>query len=69
MTLSDGTFPVVIDQPEDSLDVRSVWEDMCLKVRKGKEKRQFIFTTHGSSLTVASDTDKFTIIESDSKFR
>ena len=66
MTLSDGIFPVVIDQPEDSLDVRSVWEDMCLKVRKGKENRQFVFTTHNSSLAVASDTDKFTIIESDS---
>lgn len=66
MTLSEGLFPIVIDQPEDSLDVRTVWEDMCLKVRKGKEKRQFIFTTHNSSLAVASDTDKFTIIESDS---
>jgi ABC-type multidrug transport system ATPase subunit len=66
MTLSDGVFPVIIDQPEDSLDVRSVWDDMCLKVRKGKDNRQFIFTTHNSSLAVASDTDKFTIIESDS---
>lgn len=66
MTLSDGKFPVIIDQPEDSLDVRSIWDDMCLKIREGKENRQFIFTTHNSSLAVASDTDKFTIIESDS---
>jgi hypothetical protein len=36
---------------------------MCLKVRKGKEKRQFIFTTHSSSLAVASDTDKFIVHE------
>ena len=65
MALSEGIFPIVIDQPEDSLDVRSVWEDMCTKVRKRKEKRQFIFTTHNSCLAVASDTDKFTIVESD----
>lgn len=65
MALSDGTFPIVIDQPEDSLDVRSVWDDMCTKIRKGKDKRQFIFTTHNSCLAVASDTDKFTIVESD----
>lgn len=65
MALSDGNIPIIIDQPEDSLDVRSVWEDMCLKIRKGKENRQFIFTTHNSCLAVASDTDKFTIIESD----
>lgn len=63
MALSDGTMPVVIDQPEDSLDIRSVWEDMCLKIRTGKEHRQFIFTTHSSSLAVASDSDKFIILE------
>jgi ABC-type multidrug transport system ATPase subunit len=63
VALSDGIFPIVIDQPEDSLDIRSIWEDMCTKIRRGKEKRQFIFTTHNSSLAVASDTDKFTILE------
>jgi PHP family Zn ribbon phosphoesterase len=63
MTLSDGTFPVVIDQPEDSLDIRSIWDDMCAKLRVGKESRQFIFTTHNSSLAVASDTDKYTVLE------
>lgn len=65
MALSDGKFPIVIDQPEDSLDVRSIWDDMCSKIRKCKESRQFVFTTHNSSLAVASDTDKFTIVESD----
>ena len=64
MSLSEGAFPVVVDQPEDSLDVRSIWNDICKKLRKGKESRQFIFTTHNSSIAVASDTDKFTILES-----
>lgn len=63
VALSDGIMPIVIDQPEDSLDIRSVWEDMCTKIRSNKENRQFIFTTHNSSLAVASDTDKFLIIE------
>jgi len=67
MALSEGTFPIVVDQPEDSLDVRSIWDDMCSKVRRGKEYRQFIFTTHNSSLAIASDTDKFTILESDAR--
>lgn len=63
MALSDGEMPIVIDQPEDSLDIRSIWEDICLKLRKGKERRQFIFTTHSSSVAVASDTDNFIIME------
>lgn len=63
IALGDRNMPIVIDQPEDSLDIRSVWEDICSKIRRGKEKRQFIFTTHNSSLAVASDSDKFLIIE------
>jgi len=65
VALSEGKMPIVIDQPEDSLDIRSIWEDICLKVRRGKEKRQFLFTTHNSSVAVAADTDKFVIIEGD----
>jgi hypothetical protein len=30
-----------------------------------KESRQFIFTTHNSSLAVASDTDKYLVLEGD----
>jgi ABC-type cobalamin/Fe3+-siderophores transport system ATPase subunit len=63
MALSDGIMPIVIDQPEDSLDIRSIWEDVCKKLRNGKENRQFIFTTHNSSLAVASDTDCYLILE------
>jgi len=65
MALSDGTFPIVIDQPEDSLDLRSIWDDVCCKVRGSKEKRQFLFTTHNSSVAVASDSDSFTVLEAD----
>lgn len=65
MALSDGKFPIVIDQPEDSLDLRSIWEDVCHKVRETKERRQFIFTTHNSSVAVASDSDSFSIMEAD----
>lgn len=64
LTLSEGTMPVIIDQPEDSLDIRAIWDDMCCKLRIGKEIRQFIFTTHNSSVAVASDTDKFIIMTS-----
>jgi predicted nucleic acid-binding Zn-ribbon protein len=63
IALSDGTFPIIIDQPEDSLDLRSIWDDLCHKLRGSKEHRQFIFTTHNSSVAVASDSDKFTILE------
>ncbi len=65
IALSDGTFPIVIDQPEDSLDLRTIWDDVCTKLRDAKALRQFIFTTHNSSVAVASDTDKFTVLTAD----
>ena len=65
IALSDGSFPIVIDQPEDSLDLRSIWDDVCCKIRYTKDQRQFIFTTHNSSVAVASDSDKVTILQAD----
>lgn len=65
IALSEGSFPIMIDQPEDSLDLRTIWDDVCKKIRGAKDLRQFILTTHNSSVAVASDTDKFTIVVAD----
>ncbi len=65
IALSQGNRPVVVDHPEDSLDVSSVYEDIVSKLREGKERRQFILTTHNSSVGVASDSDNFIVLKSD----
>ena len=67
IALSEGTRPIIIDQPEDSLDNPSVYEDIVSKLRSGKEKRQFILTTHNSSVGVASDSDNFIVIKGTAK--
>jgi hypothetical protein len=63
LTMLEGEGPVLIDQPEDSLDVRAVWEDIVTGIRAKKNDRQFIFTTHNSSIAVAGDSDCITILE------
>jgi hypothetical protein len=63
IALCDGSMPVVIDQPEDALDVISVWEDIAKKLRRGKNSRQFILTTHNSSVAVAADSDQFIVLK------
>ena len=62
MALCEGNHPIVVDQPEDSLDIRSIWDDMCKRLRVSKRARQFVFATHNSSLAVASDSDRFLIL-------
>ncbi len=65
LALAEGDAPVVMDQPEDSLDIRAVWEDIVQAVRGDKERRQFIFTTHNSTVAVAADADTFAILSAD----
>jgi predicted nucleic acid-binding Zn-ribbon protein len=62
IALCDGTMPVLIDQPEDALDIVSVWEDISKKLRRGKNHRQFVLTTHNSSVAVAADSDQFIVL-------
>lgn len=65
IALGDGDMPVIIDQPEDALDVPSIWADICSKLRVSKHGRQFLFTTHNSSISVSSDSDQFIVLEAD----
>ena len=67
MALCEGDAPIIVDQPEDSLDIRTIWDDMCVRLRLSKRDRQFVFTTHNSSLAVASDSDKFVVLAADAK--
>lgn len=67
IALSQGAKPVIVDQPEDALDVTTIWEDISGNLRRGKEKRQFILTTHNPSVAVASDSDVFLVISGTAK--
>ena len=65
IALSEGVWPIIIDQPEDALDIRTVWEDVSQKLRSNKTNRQFILTTHNNTVAVSSDTDMMIYLESD----
>lgn len=62
IALAEGTRPVIIDQPEDALDITSIYEDVTLQLRGRKHTRQFILTTHNPTVAVASDTDQFHVL-------
>jgi DNA polymerase III delta prime subunit len=68
IALCDGKMPIVIDQPEDALDIASVWEDVAKKLRRGKDKRQFILTTHNSSVAVGGDSDQFFVLTAGAEY-
>lgn len=63
IALGDGAIPVIVDQPEDALDVSTIWRNICSRLRVSKHARQFIFTTHNSSVAVSSDSDQFIVLD------
>lgn len=67
VALADQGRTVVMDQPEDSLDVISVYEDVSHTLRLGKDSRQFIVTTHNPNVAVTSDTDMYYVVSADAR--
>src|SRR5687768_6952344 len=63
IALVEGTRPILIDQPEDALDITSVYEDVTLQLRSRKNSRQFILTTHNPTVAVAGDSDQFHVLK------
>jgi hypothetical protein len=57
LAMVEGRAPLIIDQPEDSLDTVFIYEDIVKKLRDEKESRQFIFATHNPNVLVSTDAD------------
>jgi ABC-type lipoprotein export system ATPase subunit len=49
--------PLVIDQPEDELDNRFLWETVLPALKKLKGQRQVIVATHNANIVVNGDAD------------
>lgn len=55
--LSFGDVPLILDQPEDDLDNRLVYDLIVDKMRQIKEKRQVIVVTHNANIPVNGDAE------------
>jgi hypothetical protein len=55
--LSNSSHPILIDQPEDNLDNRTIYDQLNEFIRLRKSKRQIIMVTHNANLVVAADSE------------
>lgn len=55
--LSFGETPLLLDQPEDDLDNRLVYDLVVKGLKKAKEKRQIIVVTHNANIPVNGDAE------------
>jgi ATPase subunit of ABC transporter with duplicated ATPase domains len=65
--LFDSANPLLIDQPEDNLDNRYVYECVVDTVRKVKGSRQLIFVTHNPNIPVLGDSEQVIVLHSDGR--
>jgi hypothetical protein len=57
--------PLLIDQPEENWDNRSVYSTLVEYFRKAKRKRQIILVTHNANLVVNSDAEQIIVANFD----
>ena len=63
LLLSQSAGKLIIDQPEDDLDNRIIMQIVAL-IRKSKDRRQLLFTTHNPNIVVNGDADKVIALKS-----
>jgi energy-coupling factor transporter ATP-binding protein EcfA2 len=55
--------PLVIDQPEENLDPKSVFTDLVRFFKDARKRRQIIMVTHNANLVVNADADQVLIAD------
>ena len=59
--LAESKCPILIDQPEDDLDNRSIFDDLIPFIKKKKKERQIIVVTHNANVVVGADAEEVII--------
>lgn len=54
---SEDPWPLLLDQPEDDLDSRSIYETIVEELKNRKRERQIVVVTHDANLVVGADAE------------
>jgi predicted ATPase len=61
--LSKSNYPIIIDQPENDIDVSGISNDLKNLILQQKERRQVIIATHSSNLLLLTDSENVIVSE------
>lgn len=61
ISLADSKCPILIDQPEDDLDNRSIFKELIPFIREKKVLRQIIIVTHNANVVLGGDADEIIV--------
>ncbi len=63
--LSKSGYPIIIDQPENDIDVSGISNDLKKLLVDQKEKRQVIVATHSPNLLLLTDSENVIVAENE----
>ncbi len=58
---SKDNYPILIDQPEDDLDSRSISTEIVEFLRSKKKQRQIILVTHNANIAIKADAEEIIV--------
>ena len=58
LLLLEADAPLIVDQPEDDLDNQFIVQHVVETMRKAKESRQFLFSSHNPNIPVLGDAEQ-----------
>lgn len=59
----DDNDIIVIDQPEDDLDNKVIYDEVITAIAKKKPNIQFLFATHNANIPVLGDAERVFVVE------
>lgn len=65
LSLNKADYPILIDQPEDNLDNRTVYSELKGFLKSKKIQRQIIMVTHNANLVIATDSEQVIVANQD----
>ena len=65
--LAENKCPILIDQPEDDLDNRSIYGDLVDYIKDKKKERQIIIVTHNANIVIGADAEEVIVANQEGK--
>lgn len=63
LILRSSIDPLIIDQPEDDLDNRFIYDDVVQRLRSAKRTRQILVATHNANIPILGDAEQIIVLE------
>jgi PHP family Zn ribbon phosphoesterase len=63
LVMQESRDPLLVDQPEDDLDNRFIYDDIVTRLKHAKPMRQFLIATHNANIPVLGDAEQIVALD------